>query len=335
MMKRVTLKDIANVANVSFTTVSRALAGNPEINEETRKHILQISRDMGYVGSKGSRRSDAISGKTIGLLVNNIRSPFTAEVAFHIEQHAWAQGYTLLMSHTVGKRQMHGEVYRILFEKAVDGIISMPAHEMVYDDIKHYLAQVPTVFINEDLQGRSESYVTIDNYKGSYIGTEYLLSLGHKKIIYCGRASTKVSRQLRLKGYIEACEAYGCTPQHIEYPYGVDSTQCGYMMGKEIFTRPRDFTAIFAATDTTAFGLMRAAAEIGVRIPEDVSLIGFDNVDLSGMPGIALTTIDQPKEAIAGVAVNMLLEKIKYPAIESSHRLLNPSLVVRESCRQL
>lgn len=334
-MKRVTLKDIANVANVSFTTVSRALAGSPEISEDTRRQIVQISKDMGYVGTKGGRQPAAVSGKTIGLLVNNFRSSFTAEVAFYVEQHAWEQGYTLLVSHTVGKKQMHGEVYRIFIEKEMDGIIIMPAHELVYDELKPYLAQVPTVFINEDLQGRAEGYVTIDNYKGGYIGTSYLLSLGHKNILYCGRASTKVSRQLRLKGYKEACEACGCTPRHIEYPYNGDSAQCGYVMGKELFSRPLEFTAIFAATDTTAFGLMRAAAESGVRVPQDVSIIGFDNIDFAAMPGIALTTIDQPKEAIAGVAVNMLLEKMQYPSIEASHRLLTPSLVVRESCRQL
>lgn len=334
-MKRVTLKDIASVANVSFTTVSRALAGNPEISEDTRKHIMQISKEMGYVGTKGNRQAASMNGKTIGLLVNNFRSPFTSEVAFHIEQHAWEQGYTLLLSHTVGKKQMHGEVYNIFIEKAMDGIIIMPAHELVYDELRPYLSRIPTVFINEDLQGRSEGYVTIDNYKGSYIGTEYLFSLGHKNILYCGRASTKVSRQLRRQGYIDACEAYGCTPHHIEYSYDGDSAQCGYMMGKELFARPLEFTAIFAATDTTAFGLLRAAAEAGVRIPEDISLMGFDNVNFAGMPGIALTTIDQPKEAIAGVAVNMLLEKIQYPSIEASHRLIMPSLVVRNSCRQI
>lgn len=332
-MKKVTLKDVAKVANVSFTTVSRALAGSSEINEDTRRNIQQISRDMGYVSASAARAPAASSsGKTIGLLVNNFRSYFTAEVAYNIERRAWAQGYTLLLSHTVGKKNMHADIYKVFQEKAMEGIIIMPAHEMVYEELRPYLQRVPTVFINEDLQGRSESYVTIDNYKGGYIGTEYLLSLGHKKIIYCGRASTKVSRQLRLQGYKDACAAYSCVPKYIEHAYGGNSMQCGYMMGKELFRLPRDFTAIFAATDSTALGIMRAAVEMGIRIPEDCSLIGFDNIAFSEMPGVALTTIDQPKEAIAAVAVNMLLEKIQYPSIESSHRLLTPSLVVRESC---
>lgn len=335
-MKKVTLKDVAMVANVSFTTVSRALAGSQEINENTRKHILQISRDMGYIPAGASRRPAVTGrGKTIGLLVNNFRSYFTAEVAYQIEKQAWQQGYTLLLTHTVGKKNMHAEIYRVFQEKAVDGIIIMPAHKEVYEELQPHLYQVPTVFINEDLQGRSESYVTIDNHRGGCIGTEYLYGLGHKKIVYCGRASTKVSRQLRLQGYLDACEACGITPRHLEYAYGGNSMHCGYLVGKELFRAPLECTAIFAATDSTALGLMRAASETGIRIPEDLSIVGFDNIAFSEMPGIGLTTIDQPKEAIAAVAVNMLLEKIKYPSIESSHRLLTPSLVVRGSCRGL
>ncbi len=334
-MKRVTIKDVAKVAGVSYTTVSRALAGSPDIGESTRARIARIAGEMGYSANVIARSLVAKETKTIGLIVSNIRSAFTSEIAYYIEEMAWSHGYTTMLCNSGAIPEKEEEIYKLLVAKQLDGIIMMPSHAYVYDRILPYMNVAPTVFINENLQDKSEDYVTVDDYKGAFMGTEYLYSIGHRKIVYLGRRSTKVSRQLRMQGYIDACETYGLAPRYIDYRVMESSAQNGYILAKELFAQDRDYTAVFACTDSLAMGVIQAADELNISIPEELSLLGFDNIAFSNLPKIKLTTIEQPKQAMAAEAVTMLMEKIQYPAMTHMHKSIAPSLIIRESCRHI
>lgn len=331
-MKSVTMKDVARVANVSYTTVSRALSGSPDIGEATRQRIIKVCKEMGYSNTPPARTASPRATKTIGLIVSNFSSSFTSEIALYIEEQAWMHGYTLMLcnsSASIEKEELH---YKMLIDRQVDGIIIMTSHTSTYERLLPYRGKVPTVFANEDLQDKPESYVAVNNHQGGYMGTEYLHSLGHRSIVYLGRRANKTTRMLRAQGYIDACRDYGLKPHTIEYNYTAYSMQNGYELARELFHSGGDYTAVFAATDTIALGVMRAADECGLRIPEDISLLGFDNIAFANLPRINLTTIEQPKQVIASAAMTLLMERIHFPTIGNTHKLLSPSLVIRGSC---
>ena len=334
-MKKVTIKDVASVAGVSYTTVSRALSGSGDIGEETRKRIVQIAREMGYSPNTVARSLVARETKTIGLVVNNISSPYTSEVALYIEEQAWVHGYSLILCNSCGNVEKEQTAFELMTGRQVDGIIIHPADEETYHRILPYTKNTPTVFLNEDMGDLPASYVTIDNYKGTWMGTEYLHSLGHREIVYFGRRWGKRTRTQRAQGYSDACESYGLTPRFIDYPHAVTTSHQAYQLARELFAGGDRFTAVFANTDVMALSVLQAADAFGVRIPEDVSLLGFDNIVFSALPKINLTTIEQPKQAIAAAAVTMLPGRIKLPKTEHRSRVLVPSLVIRDSCRRI
>lgn len=334
-MKNVTIKDIAKVAGVSYATVSRALSGSPEIGEETRERVLKICREMGYTTNFVARSMVMKRTKLIGLIVANIDNPFMSELAYHIEIRAREQGYNLMLCNSSHDAALERQVFTLLMGRQVDGIIIVPAGSDTYENLKPFISKVPTVFMSENLRDLPESYISVDNYRGTRIGTEYLYSIGHRSILYLGRRKNSMTHQLRAEGYIDACRELGMEPNFFNSNYAFSSIQTGYQLAKHVFQKPMQQTAIFAATDSLALGVMEAAEEAGVRIPEDISLIGFDNITYADLPKINLTTIEQPKKTMASMAVDVLLEKIINPSAGYSHRILMPSLVERGTCKSI
>lgn len=328
----VTIKDIAKVAGVSYATVSRALSGSPEIGEETREHVLKICREMGYTTNYVARSMVMKSTKLIGLVVANIDNPFMSELAYNIELRARECGYTLMLCNSSHDLDIEKQVLELLVGRQVDGIILVPASSSSYDNLKPFINRVPTVFMSENLRDLPESYVSVDNSRGTRMGTEYLYSLGHRNILYLGRRKGSVTHTLRAEGYMEACRELGIEPAFCNSAYSFSSIQAGYQLAKHAFAKKFEPTAIFAAADSLALGVIEAAEEAGLRIPEDVSLMGFDNILYSGLPKINLTTIEQPKKTMAATAVDILIDKISDPSSGYSHRILTPSLVKRGSC---
>ena len=190
------------------------------------------------------------------------------------------------------------------------------------------------MFLSDNLRDQPQSYVSVDNSQGAYLGVEYLYGLGHREILYFGcRNST--THQLRAEGYLRACRQFGLEPRLHHSDFARSSIENGYQMVKELFAKPIDYTAIFASTDSNALGILKAADELHIRIPGDLSLIGFDNIPSTALPRIDLTTIEQPKKEMAVQAVDMLLDKIEKGTQGYVHQILMPSLVQRGTCRSL
>lgn len=331
----VTIKDIAKVAGVSYATVSRALSGSPEIGEETRERVLKLCREMGYTTNYVARSMVMKRTKLIGLVVANIDNPFMSELAYHIELRAREQGYNLMLCNSSHDLALEKEVFELLVGRQVDGIILVPAGTESYENLKPFINRVPTVFMSENLRDLPESYVSVDNYRGTRIGTEYLHSLGHRSILYLGRRKGSVTHQLRAEGYIDACRELSVEPVFCNSSYFFSSIEAGYQLAKHAFAKNFTQTAVFAASDSLALGVIEAAEEASLRIPEDLSLMGFDNILYSSLPKINLTTIEQPKKTMASTAVDILIDKISDPNTGYSHRILTPSLVERGSCSKI
>ena len=334
-MKNVTIKDVAKVVGVSYSTVSRALSGSPEISEETRKRILEVCREMNYTPNTVARAMVKKNTMLLGLIVTDVNNPFMSELAYYIDRQAHEHGYNILLSNSSKDKDQEREIFELMMGHQVDGIILCPCGPDSSEALTELTNRVPTVFFGENLREIPESYISVDNYRGGEMGTEYLYELGHRNILYFGKRRNSTTHQLRAEGYEHACKALGITPHFYNNTFNSTSIPNGYLMAKQLFSEPRDYTAIFASTDTNALGILQAAEEAGIRIPEDISLLGFDNIRDASLPRIELTTIEQPLRMLSSVAMDCLLQKIQNEQAGYSHRILYPNLVVRKSCRKI
>ncbi len=332
-MGKVTIKDIARVANVSYTTVSRALSGDTEISERTRERIIKISSDMGYTANYIARSMVKKKTDLIGLVLPSIDNPFMSELAYYTEVTARRFGYNLMLCNSYPDLNQENTAMQLMIGHQVDGVLIIPQRPESCETLKRCTSLVPTVFLSENLREHDGNYVSVDNRLGAVLGTEYLYGLGHRKILYFGRRKGSTTHQLRAEGYTEACNNLGIRPDIISFDAKSSSVDLGTEMARKCLQEKDDFTAVFASTDTNAIGLMQAARELNIRIPEDISLIGFDNIRISALPQIDLTTVAQPKEEMAVAAVTMLMELIGSSAKTSTHRIIPPRLIERSSCR--
>ena len=301
-MKSVTLKDVAKAAGVSYATVSRALSGSPQIGSETRERIIKLCDEMGYTTNYVARSMVMKKTDLIGLVVPSIDNQFMSELGYYAEMSARSHGYNIMLCNSGPDLRQEKTVVKLLLGRQVDGILIVPQSPKTYENIRAFTDQVPTVFLSENLRDQPQSYVAVDNSRGTYIGTEYLYKLGHRQILYFGRRHS-TTHQLRAEGYMKACQKLGLRQMFYNSEYSRSSIENGYQMAKDLFSRPIDYTAIFASTDSNALGILKAADEMGIDIPGQLSLIGFDNIPSTALPRIELTTIEQPKREMAAQAV--------------------------------
>ena len=332
-MGSITLKDVAKVAGVSYATVSRALSGSLEIGEDTRKRILKLCEEMGYTPNAVARSMVMKKTNIIGLIMASIDNPFMSELTTHIEIYARKRGYNLMVCNSSYDPELEKQVFSLLIGRQVDGILMIPVGNESYDGLKTLTAQVPTVFISENMQDLPENYIAVDNRQGTFSATEYLYSIGHRRILYFGCREHSVTHRLRLEGYLDACKKLGISPEVIYNTQERSSHPVGYALGKTYFAGPHAHTALLCASDALAIGVMQAAYEHGLRVPEDVSVMGFDNISYAALPSVNLTTVDQPKQRMATAAVDMLLDRIAHPEQPHTNAIIPTSLVLRHSCR--
>lgn len=333
-MKSVTLKDVAKAAGVSYATVSRALSGSSQIGNDTRERIIKLCDEMGYTTNYVARSMVMKKTDLLGLVVPSIDNEFMSQLAYYAEMSARSHGYNIMLCNSGPDLKQEKTVVKLLLGRKVDGILIVPQSPKTYENIRAYTDQVPTVFLSENLRDQPQSYVSVDNSQGTYLGMEYLYSLGHREILYFGRRRS-TTHQLRAEGYIRACQELGLKQRFYNSEFSRSSIENGYQMAKDLFARPLDYTAIFASTDSNALGIMKAADELGIAIPDRLSLIGFDNIPATALPRIDLTTIEQPQKAMAIQAVDMLLDKIERGTQGYVHQIMTPSLVQRGTCRSL
>ena len=333
-MKSVTLKDVAKAAGVSYATVSRALSGSPQIGSDTRERIIKICDEMGYTTNYVARSMVMKKTDLIGLVVPSIDNQFMSELAYYAEMSARSHGYNIMLCNSGPDLKQEKTVVKLLLGRQVDGILIVPQSPKTYENIRAYTDQVPTVFLSENLRDQPQSYVAADNSRGTYIGTKYLYELGHRDILYFGRRHT-TTHQLRAEGYMKACQELGLQQRFVNSEFSRSSIANGYEMARELFSKPIDYTAIFASTDSNALGILKAADELHIDIPGRLSLIGFDNITATGLPRIDLTTIEQPKRDMAVQAVDMLRDKIENGTQGYVHQILLPTLIKRGTCKEL
>lgn len=337
--RKISIEDIARRAGVSHSTVSRALRDNPLISPKVREEIKQIAQEMSYVPNAIAQSLQTQRTNTIGVVVTSIADPFFAEVVEGIEQIASSAGLSVLLS--ASHRDVEQEIAAIdnFYRRRVDGILV--ADSRISKQHAKQLAQiaVPTVLINSQTEEQTEVFhsVAIDDCLGARLAVEHLVSLGHTSIGYIGVGNRGRSNQQRLEGYRIALTKAGL-PQMTDWVAMSDedyTTTSDVAIGQQML--PKLFTAgvtgIFCYNDMVAVGALLACQELGISVPRDLSLVGFDGIALAGYVTPPLTTVRQPMLEIGCHAAQMLLDLLQKKSVEN--RVLSPFLIERGSSAAL
>ena len=335
--KRPTIKDIARIVGVSPTTVSMALNGRPRIGEETRERILAVARDLNYQPNVLARSLATHKTFTIGLIITSITDPFYPELAKGIEDKAFELGYTIILCSTNGDLRLERHFITVLRNKGADGIIFATV-EADDPNIRPLLAErFPFVLVNRRLTdpalARRTDSVVLDNLRGGYLAMEHLLRLGHTRIAVVagsGKVSTAIERT---EGARRAARDYGVRLDPALILECSFDKGLAYQAARRLLSGKRPPTAFFAEDDNMALGVREAVLDAGLRIPEDVALVGFDDIEVAGLRGIDLTTVSQKKYEMGSLGVRILVDRLEKGAPQLVNRIvLEPELIVRGSC---
>src|SRR4030043_1156483 len=337
MDKKTTIKDIARVAKVSHTTVSRALNNKSRIKNETKEKMLSIAGALNYRPDFIARSLVMKRTKTLGLVITTIANPFYTELSQGIETTARSLGYNIILCSTNYDLSNEKQYVDMLRSKGVDGIIFSSAH---MDDPNIFeLAEeaFPIVLVNRrayhPVVREKVDYVGIDNILGGFLAVEHLIRLGHQRIGVIGGSSESSGGFERLEGGKRALVTYGLEVADNYFLEGDFLKGSGYRGGKEFLKMTEPPTAIFATNDYMALGTYQAIIEEGQRIPEDIALIGFNDIEFTAIKGVELTTIGQKKYEMGALAVKTLVEKIEEKRLEPSEEMiLEPELIIRRTC---
>ncbi len=333
MKKRyVTIRDIAKAANVSINTVSRALNNKPDINKETKKRVLEAAENLGYIKNVTASLLRKSSTKTIGVIFKDIVNPFFVEVLKGVEKATKENNYSLLLIDAEKNATIEKESIKLMCEKRVDGILISPIRDRKkpanrfteLDDLK-----IPYVIVGDHFEEISADEIYANDLTGGYLATKHLVEKGRKKIIFLDVYSHNFVSYSRLTGYKKALnEANIPFDKNLIFKVKEETT-AAYRKVIKILNEKVDFDAIFCFNDILAYGALKAFREKGIKIPEDIMIVGYDDIIYSSI--IDLTTIKIPKFELGYRAFNMLLEKIEKKSRKSRKVVLDVKLIKRKT----
>lgn len=333
----VTIKDIAKEAGVSKSTVSRALNNQSRISPETKKKILEIAKKMNYRHNKLATSLRSNKSMVIGLIFPGFMAGhFYAEIFHGIESYCTEQGFGVLIGSSYGLSDKEEELIKILQERRVDGIISAPTRGVDLELYKQLQKEnVPFIFIDKYLPEIKADQIVIDNKYGAYLAVKHLIERGHRRIAFLsGPEYPCTTIEERFLGYESALSENGISYRKvIKTDNNVyNQRESGYKAVKGFLQTSEEVTAIFAINDSIAIGAIRAIKESGLKILEDIALVGFNDDDISSYFEKSLTTVSVPKFEMGRKAAQLLINRIKgLEQGEVKKIALEPKLVIRQT----
>jgi len=340
LKNKTTLREIANRAGLSIITVSRALNNHPRVRKGTRDLVLKIANEMGYTPNFNARALASGSSNTFGVIIPDNANPFFAKVVRGIEETARRKGYMVILCNTNEDKEQEKVALEMLRQKRIDGLLVTPSQftsthlELIQEQ------RIPFVLLNRYIPGFDSDCVVNDNYQGAFDATSYLCNLGHSRIVHITGSEAISSVRERLNGYREALEVFGIVYDPNLIVRTDLKLESSYKKILRILSKSTELpTAIFAYSDFLAFGALKALREVNLRVPDDVSLVGYDNIDYSSYVCPSLTTVSQAAYEIGSEGVNLLIERLSNDPEETywiPRRIVyTPQLTIRESCKAI
>jgi LacI family transcriptional regulator len=337
----ITIKEIAKLSGVGITTVSRVINNSGPVSPKTREKVMSVVKEYSYTPNNSARNLKSNQSKCVALLVKSIDNPFFQKMIYVIEQKVALRGYQLIIQNVNDVQDELDIAIQEAKDRNLQGVILMGG-SYNYSSEKFKYLKVPCVFLTvsagDDIPLDNYSSVRIDDEADSFRAIEYLVALGHRKIgfIYNAPLDKITPNSLRLSGYNKAMEHFNLPyePGLIATDYSnLSGYDFGFKMMKQLLMKNKDMTAVFVFADIVAIGAAKAILSSGLRIPEDISIIGFDGIEQAEFYHPSLDTVAQPADQMALSSVELLFDMIQ--GAETKHLVYKSSLIRRGSCISL
>ncbi|WP_158734591.1 LacI family DNA-binding transcriptional regulator [Alteribacillus sp. YIM 98480] len=325
------MSDVAKMANVSPATVSRVLSNPDLVSKQTRDKVLEVIDKVNYQPHIVARQFRTKVTKTILAVVPDITSDFFSEVLRGIEHVAINEGYQVILGDTEHSLERESDYVNLLLQKQVDGMVLLTA-KLEKERLEELAEHFPIVLACEYIDGLNVPTVSIDNISAARKATEHLIHLGHKQIAHiCGPMNVILSRD-RLRGFRQAMMSHDLDVDPSFIQEGGLTIESGYNQMTKLLALETPPTGVFVYNDEMAMGAIKAVKESGLQVPEDIAIVGFDNLKMSMVIEPHLTSIDQPKYDIGQKAMNLLVQMINKEQIKKRSFVMKDELIIRDSC---
>lgn len=330
-MERATIKDVAREAGVSINTVSRALNGKPDVNSETKRLVLEAAERLKYTPNKLARGLRSNKTGVIGVIVADIANPFFSAVVKGMGKAAKELGYSIILQDTGENYKNEEEAIQIMISEQVDGLLITPVQTEKRSIHMLQESGIPFVLVARHFNDLDTDYVVADDVQGGYLATAHLIEKGHEKIAFINGPAYNSSAIERFQGYKKALEEHDIELNEKLMRNGALTMEDGYTYGKALLMdHDPQPTALFTFSDFVALGAMKAVHELGLRIPDDIAIVGYDDIDFAFCLESPLTTIRFPKREIGEEAISVVEKKIDGQK-RHSHLEIPVELVIRQS----
>ncbi|ELA6769670.1 substrate-binding domain-containing protein [Vibrio alginolyticus] len=332
-----TMKDIAKLAGVSTSTVSHVINKTRFVSEEISERVNNAAKELNYYAPSALARSLKVNRtKTIGMLVTTSTNPFFGEVVKGVERSCYQKGYSLILCNTEGDNERMRQSINTLLQKRVDGLILMCSSlEGERIDVFERYPDIPVVVMDWGPMLFTSDKIQDNSLRGGYLAAKYLIDCGHTEIGCITGPLIKHQAQMRYEGYKRAMNEAGL---EFNANWIIESDfECegGYQAFKKMAQRDALPSSIFVSNDMMAMGVINAANELGIKVPDDLSIIGYDDIHIAKFMSPSLTTIHQPKYRLGQAAVETLVRKLDEKSTEAQVVQLEPTLVERKSVKRL
>ncbi len=326
----ITIKDVAKAAGVSHTTVSRALHDHPAISTETTARVKQIASTMGYVPSATARGLKTRHTRALGVIVSNIDDPFWSEVMHGVDDVLHPSGYSFFVAATHRNKQREKEVVMMMLERGVDGVILLAPQFSEEQAFMLHSYGLPVAIVNNEGAGEYQYLIYNDNVYGISLVTRHLIKLGHENIAYLGNTLGGLTNTERIRGFQETMKSAGLTIREdfIHLTKG-GTPEGGFAGAQYLLSLPKIPTAIMCYNDFMAVGVYRALMQAGYRIPEDISVTGFDDIAIAAYMNPPLTTLHQFKYDLGVGAARMMLDILELRKSNLTESAVNKKVMLK------
>jgi DNA-binding LacI/PurR family transcriptional regulator len=327
-MRHPTMEDVAREASVSRALVSLVFRNSPKVAEDTRSRVLAAAQRLGYRPNANARRLASRTTDTVGIMVRDLHNPFFADIMDGIEAAADRNNVQVLISHARRGESEAGAIETLL-ELRPSGLVLL-SPSLSTRELATRIGWVPAVVVGREVRQPGFDIVVDDDAHGAELAVRHLYSQGHRRIVHVSGGRGEAGAVQRIRGYERSMNALGLGGQAQVLP-GMFSEEAGFAAAETLTAMREPPTAVFAANDLIAVGLLGGFDQLGIRVPEDVSLIGYDNTSLARTRHIDLSTIDQPRRAMGELAIDTMLERLRRGRQRTTIHRTAPTLVVRSS----
>ncbi|MFX3631248.1 MAG: LacI family DNA-binding transcriptional regulator [Candidatus Pristimantibacillus sp.] len=331
-----TIKDVAKKLGVSVSTVSRAMNDHPDIRTETKQEVLEAMRELNYTPNAVARSLIQRKSYSIGLMMPDITDPFLSAMAQGIEEILSDKGYQVVYGNTTRMREKEESFLLSAAQRKMDGLI-VTSDYMDADMIQLLRnLEIPIVFLRRRPPAELEMpFVDVDHYQGSCRAVEYLLSLNHKQIGFIGMPEFSYTGQERYRAYCDTMNKHQISVPSVATVFADRSYASGYQAMEQLYSAYPSMTAVFAANDILAIGALEWLAKQNIAVPDQISIVGFDNLEVSDLHWIKLTTVAQPRKEMGKKAAELLMSMVENKGSKQSSLLFDTELVIRRTCTSI